>query len=266
MNYCPQCSTELKPDSRFCPSCGASVALSATDPQQVTHSSSAQAGYKFEQPDFKQASNDFTAALSGKTNLIERVKNILMNPKLEWPVVFAEQPNAMKILFGYVIILALIPTIAAIIGFGFIGQTVLGYTFRSWTMAFQTGIIQFLSAIIGVFLTAWIVDLLAPSFESEKNFGRSFQLVAYSYTPGWIAGIILLVPSLSMVMILVMLYSIYLLITGVPVLKHTPKDKVVGYVAVTIICIILFSIVIATILTAILGLFFTTHTGLGIGY
>lgn len=254
MNFCPQCKAELNLGSKFCTSCGSSIAPSASDPQQATHSSSSQSGYKFKEPDFKQASQDFTAALSGKTNLIGRVKNILMNPKLEWPVVFAEQPNTMKILFGYVIILALIPTIAAIIGYGLIGQTVLGYTFRSWTMAFQTGIIQFLSAIIGVFLTAWIVDLLAPSFESEKNFGRSFQLVAYSYTPGWIAGIILLVPSLSIMMMLVMFYSIYLLVTGLPVLKYVPLNKVIGYAIITFICIIIISIIITTFLEVISGI------------
>lgn len=255
MNYCPQCHTELKPDSKFCTSCGSSIAPSASDPQQATHLSSSQSGYKFKEPDFKQASHDFTAALSGKTNLIDRVKNILMNPKLEWSVVFAEQPNTMKILFGYVIILALIPTIAAIIGYDLVGNIIKGNTLYSWPMAFQTGIIQFLSAIIGVFLTAWIVDLLASSFESEKNFGRSFQLVAYSYTPFWIVGIILLVPSLSIVMTLAMLYGFYLLFTGLPVLKHVPLNKVIGYAIITFICIIIISIIITTFLEAIFGMF-----------
>ena len=266
MKFCPQCGAELNPESKFCVSCGASVAPTDPDPQQVNPSSPWQSGYKFKEPDFKEASEVFTAALTGKTNLTDRVKNILMKPKLEWPVIFAEQPNTIKILFGYVIILALIPTVAAIIGYGLVGHSVMGYTIRSWSMAFETGIIQFLSAVIGVFLTAWIVDLLAPSFESEKNFGRSFQLVVYSYTPGWIAGIILLVPSLALIMTIGMLYSIYLLFTGLPVLKHTPHDKVAGYVIITIICIFIISIIIATILAAILGIFFVSHTGMGFGY
>ena len=255
MKFCPQCGAELNPESKFCASCGASVVPSNPDPQQVPPSWPDQSTYKFKEPDFKQASNDFTAAISGKTNLADRVKNILRQPKLEWPVIFSEQPNMMKILFGYVIILALIPTIAALLGYGFIGNIIKGNTYYSWSTAIETGIIQFLSAIIGVFLTAWIVDALAPSFESEKNFGRSFQLVAYSYTPGWITGIILLFPSLSFVMTIAMLYSFYLLFTGLPVLKHTPQDKVAGYVIITIICIILISIIVAAVLAAFLGIF-----------
>ncbi len=266
MKFCPQCRAEINPEAKFCPSCGAGLTPSDPDPRQENPSPPWQSGYKFKEPDFKQASADFTAALSGKTNLIDRVKNILTKPKVEWQVISNEEPNVTKILFGYVIILALIPTIAAIVGYGLIGNSVMGYTYRSWSMAFETGIIQFLSAIIGVFLTAWIVDLLAPSFESEKNFGRSFQLVAYSYTPGLIAGIILLVPSLSIIMTIAMIYNIYLLFIGLPLLKRTPQDKVAGYIIITIICNIIIFVVLAVILAAILGIFFVSHTGLGIGY
>ena len=249
LNFCPQCGIALSPESKFCTSCGEFNPGS----KQMPPSWAFQSGNKIKEYNFREAWQVFTDALTGNTNLIDRVKNILIKPKLEWSVVFSEQPHTTKILFGYVIILALIPTIAAIIGYGLVGNIIMGNTFYSWPTAFETGIIQFLSAIIVVFLTAWIVDLLAPSFESEKNFGRSFQLVAYSFTPGWIAGIILLFPSLSIVMTLAMLYSIYLLLTGLPVLKHTPKDKVAGFVVITIICFIIITILIGTILAAIFG-------------
>lgn len=262
MKFCPQCGAELNPESKFCASCGAGVMPYYQDPQQVPPQSSNQTTYKFQKPDFKEASAEFTAAFKGKTNLVDRVKHILMNPRQEWQVIYAEQPNMMKILFGYVLILALISTIAAIIGYGFIGNIISGNTFYSWSRAFEEGIIQFLSIIIIVFLTAWIVDELAPSFESEKDFGRSFQLVAYSVTPGLIAGIILLVPSLSRIMAIVMLYDIYVLYTGLPLLKRTPQDKVAGYVIITIICFIIISIIIATLLAIFLGIFFVSRSGL----
>lgn len=259
MNFCPQCGAELNPESKFCISCGASVYKSYPDPLTENPSSPGQSINQFKNPDFKQASVEFTAALKGKTNLIDRVKNILVNPSLEWQVILAEQPNTMKILSGYVIILALIPAIAAIIGYGFLGNIIYGNTFWSWSTAIEKGIIQFLLFIIVVFITAWIVDELAPSFESEKNFGRSFQLVAYSITPGLIAGIILLVPSLSRIMTVISLYGIYLLYTGLPVLKRTPREKVAGYAIITIICFIIISIVIANLLSIILGIFFVSH-------
>ncbi len=47
-------------------------------------------------------------------NLVERAKNIIITPKTEWDVIAKEEPNIQQILFGYVLPLALIPTIAAI--------------------------------------------------------------------------------------------------------------------------------------------------------
>jgi len=100
-------------------------------------------------------------------------------------------------------------------------------------------------------LITWIVDLLAPSFFSEVNFGRSLQLVAYSLTPGLVAGILLLVPSLSPFVLLFSLYSIYLMYTGIPLLKKTPAENVAGYVGITIVVIILFSLILAFIIAGI---------------
>ena len=133
----------------------------------------------------------------------------------------------------------------------------MGYTTRSIGSGIQTGLVQLLSAVIGVYLLAWVIDQLAPSFESEKNFGRSLQLAVYASTPQWVAGILLMFSTtMSMLVMLISLYAIYLFAVGLPVLKNTPKDKVVGYVALTIIAMILIGLLLALILGSILGLFF----------
>jgi hypothetical protein len=45
-----------------------------------------------------------------------------------------------------------------------------------------------------VYLMAWIIDALAPKFGGEKDVVKSLQLIAYSYTAAWVAGIFPLVP------------------------------------------------------------------------
>jgi uncharacterized membrane protein YqhA len=163
----------------------------------------------------------------------------------------------MKLIGGYAFILALIPAISAFIKYGIIGMSFMGYTSRSIGTGIETGLIQLLSAVIGVYLLAWVIDMLAPSFDSQKNFGRSLQLAVYASTPQWVAGILLLLSTtLSMLIMLISLYAIYLLAVGMPVLKNTPKEKVVGYVALTIVAMIVIAIVLTLILGAILGLFF----------
>jgi hypothetical protein len=160
----------------------------------------------------------------------------------------------------------LIPAISAFIKYGIIGFSFMGYTSRSIASGIQFGLIQLLSAVVGVYLLAWVIDMLAPSFESEKNFGRSLQLAVYSSTPQWVAGILLIIStSMSMLIMLVGLYAIYLLAVGMPVMKGTPKDKVVGYVALTIVAMIVIAVVLALIFTAVLGLFFVGSAG-GFGF
>jgi len=180
--------------------------------------------------------------------LADRVRNIILTPKTEWLAIAAEEPNVGNIVKGYVLPLALIPAVASLLGFGFVGRGIFGASLR-WGIAM--GLIQFVSAFVGVLITATMADLLAPSFGSQKNIGRAVQLVAYSHTPGWVASILLLVPTLGIVATLAMLYGLYLLYLGLPPLMKTPPDKTVTYMVVLIILAIVVYVLIGAILTPV---------------
>ncbi|MFZ4707268.1 MAG: YIP1 family protein [Bacteroidales bacterium] len=263
MKFCPNCGAELKPEAKFCAACGTPIAI--TTPPPVQPMAQPQAYYQQQYLGYEQAkdaTSAFRDAVTGNTNLMQRVIGIIIKPKQEWNVIAGEQPNVMKLIGGYALILALIPAVSAFIKYGIIGFSFMGYTSRSISSGIQTGLIQLLSAVIGVYLLAWVIDLLAPSFDSEKNFGRSLQLAVYSSTPQWVAGILLLLStSMSMLIMLFGLYAIYLLAVGMPVLKRTPREKVVGYVIVTIIAMVVIALVMALIMAAIVGLFIAGSYG-----
>jgi hypothetical protein len=258
MKFCPNCGAELKPEAKFCVACGTPVAV--VSPPSFEQVPQPQPGYRKAEPVYehaKEASSAFNEAITGKTNLVQRVINILSKPKEEWLVIENEKPDAMKLIGGYALILALIPALALFCYFTIIGESVYGFTTRSLSMGLQKGIVQLITAGLGVFLLAWGIDELAPSFESEKNFGRSLQLAVYASTPQWVAGILLLLSTnMSMLVLLCGLYAIYLFAVGLPVLKKTPKDKVSGYVALTIIAMVILGLVLTAVLSAILGLLF----------
>jgi len=267
MKFCPNCGAELKPEAKFCAACGTPIAVNPPPPMQAAPPPP-QPAYQQQEPVYEQAreaSSAFKDAVTGKTNLVQRVVNIITKPKQEWEIIATEQPDTIKLIGGYALILALIPALSAFIKYGIIGFSFMGYTSRSIASGIQTGLIQLLSAVIGVYLLAWVIDLLAPSFDSQKNFGRSLQLAVYASTPQWVAGILLLLSTtMSMLIMLISLYAIYLLAVGMPVLKGTPKDKVVGYVALTIIAMIAIGVVMALVIGGILGLFFVgSYRGFG---
>lgn len=180
-------------------------------------------------------------------NLVDRAKNIIVTPKTEWDAVSAEEPNIQQILFGYVLPLALIPTVAVIIGWGMIG--IFGFT--SFTYGIAMGLVQLINAFLSVLVAGFVIDMLASSFGSQKNMGRAVQLVAYSMTPIWIAGILNILPTIGWLAGLVGLYGLYLMYLGLAPLMKTPEDKKVGYLVVSIIILVVVYFVIAAILTAI---------------
>jgi hypothetical protein len=154
---------------------------------------------------------------------------------------------------GYVVPLVLIAAVAAFIGYAFIGINIgFGFKWKGTDLGLKFAITALVSGIAGVYLAAFVIDALAPQFKSEKNFDRSFQLVAYSYTPAWLGGIFSIFPSIAIVGSLLGLYSLYLLYVGLPKIKKTPQENQSGYFVLSLVVLIVAYIVLGLIIGAIL--------------
>lgn len=178
-------------------------------------------------------------------NLVARAKAILVTPKTEWPVIDAEPLNVSELLIGYVLPLAAIGPIARFIGWSVLG---FGGIFRmSIGWGISQAIVSFVLAVVGVFVLAWVMNALAPSFGSRQDMSQAIKLSAYSMTAAWVAGVLYILPALSILAVLGGLYSLYLCYIGLPVLMKTPADKVVIYLVVIFIVTIIIYWIIATI-------------------
>ncbi|ANB17076.1 Yip1 family protein [Dokdonella koreensis] len=182
------------------------------------------------------------------TKLIERVKNILLTPKTEWPVIGAETTTVADLYKNYILILAALPAI-----FGFIQGSLIGTTIPFVNISLKVpvgiGIAQMLLTYglsLGLmYVLALIVDALAPSFGGEKSLVQALKTLAYAWTPAWIVSVLGIVPAIGMLAALAALvYSIYLLYLGLPHTMKIPKERSGGYTAVTIIIGIVLSIVV----------------------
>jgi hypothetical protein len=185
-------------------------------------------------------------------NLFDRAKNIIITPNKEWDVISTETPDTGKIITGYVLPLAGLAALAAFIGYGFIGINLLGLRYLGINWGIYYAISILINALVSVFVCSFVIDALAPSFGSEKNMGRSMQLVAYSYTPFWVGGLLAILPALAWVGGLFGIYGLYLLYIGMPKLKKTPADKLIGYFIVSLLVIIAVYFVIGLILGSLL--------------
>ena len=186
----------------------------------------------------------------GKTMaLMERAKNILLQPKQEWPVIDTEQASVGSLYTGYIIPLAAIGPIASIIGWSVFGMRVpfAGSMRIPIGFGIRNAVIVYVLGLVGVFVLALIIDALAPTFGGQKNQVQALKVAAYSYTAAWVGGIFNLIPALAILGLLAVIYSLYLLFLGLPVVMKAPQDKAVGYTVVVILVAIVLYFVIGII-------------------
>jgi Yip1-like protein len=179
-------------------------------------------------------------------NLVERAKRMLLTPKTEWEVVDAEPTTPAELYTQYIIPLAAIGPIARVIGFALIGVHIpfSGVTYRTPIgRAIMGAVVTYILALLGVFVLAMIIDMLAPTFGGTTNRLQALKVSAYSHTAAWLAAIFAIIPGLSILGI-VGLYSLYLLYLGLPVLMKAPQERAGAYtIVVILVAIVLFFII-----------------------
>lgn len=181
--------------------------------------------------------------------IVDRVKNILITPKTEWPVIAGETTSTADLLRNYVAPLAAIPAVC-----GFIGGSLVGVGYRvPFGAGLGAAVFGYVMSFVSVFVMAFIINALAPTFGSEKSDTQAMKLTAYSFTASWVGGIFSLIPGLGIVGMLCSLYGIYLLYLGLPKLMKCPEDKAVGFTVAILVAAIVLSLVIGAVVAAVIG-------------
>lgn len=186
-------------------------------------------------------------------NLIDRAKNVLLSPKTEWEKIQGETEPHVKVLTTYLLWLALIPTVAAFVGWGLIGHKVMFVRVASFELGIRYAVTQFISVIGGAYLTALAFYLVAPHFGAKKDFDKAFQLAAYCYTAVCVGGIFYILWSLSFLAGIASLYGLYILWLGVKPIMEVPEEKASSYFIVALLCMVGISIVLGAIMGAVIG-------------
>jgi hypothetical protein len=186
-------------------------------------------------------------------NIVERVKNILLTPSTEWPVIDGETHTVKGLYTGYLIPLAGAVALATLIGMTLWGVSVGPVTVRfGFGQALGQAILGFVLSMIVAWVLAWIINALAPTFKGQKNFDKAFAVAAFAMTGSLVGGLAAILPVLAGVLgLLGGLYSLYLLYKGLPVLMKSPSDKALGYTIVVVIAAIICNVIIGGLLARI---------------
>jgi len=166
---------------------------------------------------------------SVRMKLRDRVRNILVQPRQEWPVIAEDFTDAWALLRDYAVPLSAIPAACAAVSgaysTGFLHSAV--NTVVAWALE-----------LLGLWIAAIVIEWLAPFFRSQGPRSQALKLVVYSSTPIWIAGVLNLVPPLRPLMVIPTLYAIYLFYLGLPTVMETPSGSVVSYMIVSGVAVV----------------------------
>jgi hypothetical protein len=156
-----------------------------------------------------------------------------------------------SVMVNYVAVLALIPLVAILIGdlwyyslISHIERSFVGY-------AVVSAVLGYIFDIIGVYIVGFAIKALAPSFGSSNDQVKGLRLAAFAFTPAFLIAALDIIPFLGVITIVGVLYGLYILYLGMPVMVGTPKDKVVTYLVVVVVVTLVVYLVIGAIVGSI---------------
>lgn len=188
--------------------------------------------------------------------VLTRVRNMLLEPRREWPVAAAEPDSVRGVFARYVLVLAAMPAMAQFVRDSLLGYHLLGARIR---LPLHAGLLNlavgYVISLLLVLLAATLANLLAPSFGARASMVQAVKAVAYAWTAAWIGGLALLVPWLAWPVGLAgAIYSVYLLYLGLPHAMHCSEERSAGYAAVVVaVTMVLWAL--GGTLTGVLGTF-----------
>jgi hypothetical protein len=240
--FCAKCGTANKDDATFCTSCGNNLKASGASSQGPSYTPPPE----FSLGPIPSGPATFTMA-AAFTNAINLLKN---------PAAFMRQnkDNAVPVnslMINYVAVLAAIPFIATLVGdlWYFAYRGIYGY-------AFAVAIATYVLDVAAVYVIGMIIWKLGPNFGTTTDQGKATLLAAFVYTPVFLMSILTIIPFIGWITFLGLIYGLYVLYLGLPIMLGTPPGKEMTYIVAIIVVAIVVYIVIGAIIGAITAVFF----------
>lgn len=179
-------------------------------------------------------------------NFLIRVKSILVEPTVEFPKLREETIDIVQLYKSYLVLIAALPALGTLLG---------GSQFLSFGLRFKYAIVGYLITLGSFYVSALIIDALAPRFDSTKNVTNALKLVGYASTPLMMGRFLAFLPGIGWILSLAgLLYSIYQFYLGLPVFMDTPREKTVSFMVVSFLVSLAVYAVLGFVLLPFFGL------------
>jgi hypothetical protein len=162
--------------------------------------------------------------------VLGHVWGLLFHPEEEWKNIRKENCTIGKCYCSHVLLLAAIPPLAGYIGTTQVGWRVVSREVQRLTpdSALWIAILSYLTILVAVFTVGKLIHWMGQTYGAKQTLPQCIALAAYTATPLFLIGIMLVYPLLwfnLLVGLPALAYTVYLLYTGVPIVMGIPKER-----------------------------------------
>ena len=162
--------------------------------------------------------------------IMSHVWGLLRHPESEWKTIRKENCTIGKCYCSHVLLLAAIPPLAGYIGTTQVGWQVAAREVHRLTpeSALWIAILSYLTILVAVFSIGMLIHWMGKTYGAKRSLPQCIALAAYTATPLFLAGIMLLYPMLWLNLLIglpVLAYTVYLLYPGVPIVMGIPPER-----------------------------------------
>lgn len=195
--------------------------------------------------------------------LLSHAFGLFSQPTEEWSSIRKEHETPRRVYVAYVVILAVIAPVCAYISTAHFGWTIGGERLIKLThmSAMQLSVLAYIAMLIGVFALGYGINWMAKTYGAKEEYvpSNGIALAAYSCTPMFLVGFILLYPSPllnALVFLVATCYGAWLLQRGLAVVMGIDGQQAVMYAVsiLTVAMVILVSTLAGTVIIWNIGL------------
>ena len=162
--------------------------------------------------------------------VLSHVWGLLAHPEKEWKAIRKESRTIGKSYSSHVLLLAAIPPVAGYIGTTQVGWQVVSREVHRLTpeSALWIAILSYLTILVAVFTIGKLIHWMSRTYDARQTLPHCITLAAYTATPLFLSGIMLLYPVLWLNLLIglpVLGYTVYLLYTGLPIVMGIAAER-----------------------------------------
>lgn len=160
--------------------------------------------------------------------MVQHIWGLFAHPADEWTTINKERGSVAKSLD--VLFLAAIPAVS-----GYIGTTRVGWQIGARDVvkltdesALTVAILFYITMLVGVLAIGVTIRWMGQTYNAKQPLTQCITLAAYTATPLFLIGIMMLYPILwlnFLVGLPALAYTVYLLYTGLPIMMGISKER-----------------------------------------